>query len=190
MDLIDNAYFIKELAETNASSCTCSRLPPAAWLDGRTFPFPPDDRMGARVGIRLNSAEPGIIGSLPPFHPGPFCTRNGRSRTSSSTWATAAYEVIWSGGLSAVSAPANIRLEGKTMEEACERTNDARAIAWRAQICPCALEISGNALRRDMRKVVALKMVPTSHGGSTLVVGRQAARGSCPFRWEPFREGY
>ncbi len=100
-------------------------------------------------------------------------------------------EVYGLGGLSAVAAPGYIRLEGKDMAEALRRTEDARAICLgEHRFAPVPWDDNrGTPCGVDMRRVVALNTVPTSHGGSTRKVGGQGGAGSCPFPMEPFKKG-
>jgi hypothetical protein len=100
-------------------------------------------------------------------------------------------EVYGLGGLSAIAAPGYIRLEGMTIEEARRRTENARTICLgEHKFAPVPWDdFKGTPCCVDMRKVVALNVVPTSHGGSTRVAGGQGGAGSCPFPMEPFSKG-
>lgn len=100
-------------------------------------------------------------------------------------------EVYGLGGLSAIAGPSYIRLEGVTYEEAKRRTENARAICLgEHKFAPVPWDdFRGTPVAVDMRKVVALNIVPTSHGGSTRIVGGQGGAGSCPFPMEPFKKG-
>ena len=100
-------------------------------------------------------------------------------------------EVYGLGGLSAIAGPGYIRLEGATLDEAHRRTDNARAVCLgEHKFAPVPWDdFKGTPCGVDMRKVVALNIVPTSHGGSTRVVGGQGGAGSCPFPMEPFKKG-
>jgi hypothetical protein len=100
-------------------------------------------------------------------------------------------EVYGLGGLSAIAGPSYVRLTGATFEEAKRRTENARAVCLgehKYALVPWD-DFRGSPVGVDMRKVVALNVVPTSHGGSTLLAGGQGGAGYCDFPIEPFKQG-
>lgn len=100
-------------------------------------------------------------------------------------------EVYGLGGLSAIQGPAFVALSGHGLQEAKKRTNDARAICLgEHKFNPTPWDdMHGSPCGVDMRKVVALGIVPTSHGGATHIKGTQGLAGSCPFPMDCFRQG-
>lgn len=99
-------------------------------------------------------------------------------------------EVYGLGGMSAVSAPAYVRMTGGTMEDARERTNRARSVSLGEHSFNQVPwdEFRGSPVAIDVRKVVAKNTLPVSHGGSGLKTGGQAGAGSCELPLDCFKE--
>jgi hypothetical protein len=100
-------------------------------------------------------------------------------------------EVYGLGGMSAIAGPAYVRLTGASFEEAKRRTEAARAISLgEHKFAPIPWDgFRGFPVGVDMRKVVGLNILPTSHGGGTLKIGGQGTVGSTEFPMECFKKG-
>ena len=100
-------------------------------------------------------------------------------------------EIYGLGGLSAISGPAFVRLTGGSFADAKKRTEDARAICLgEHKFAPVPWDdYRGFPVGVDMRKVVATTILPTSHGGSTRLVGGQGGAGSILIPSECFKQG-
>ena len=100
-------------------------------------------------------------------------------------------EVYGLGGMSALAGPAYVLLTGSTYEEAKRRTQDARAVSiGEHKFAPIPWdENRGFPVGIDMRRVVGLNCVPTSHGGGTLKCGGQGTVGSAKLPMECFKKG-
>ena len=100
-------------------------------------------------------------------------------------------EVYGLGGMSAIAGPSYVRLTGATFAEAKRRTEAARAVSLgEHKFAPVPWDdFRGFPVGVDMRKVVGLNILPTSHGGSTLKVGGQGGAGFAEFPMECFRKG-
>lgn len=100
-------------------------------------------------------------------------------------------EVYGLGGLSAIAGPAFVRLTGGTFAEAKRRTEDARAVCLGEHMfAPVPWDdYRGFPVGVDMRKVVATNTTPTSHGGSTRLVGGQGGAGAAPIPMDCFKKG-
>ena len=99
-------------------------------------------------------------------------------------------EVYGLGGMSAIAGPAYVQLTGATFEDARRRTEDARAVSiGEHRFAPIPWDNGrGFPVGVDMRKVVALNILPTSHGGGTLKAGGQGTIGSVKLPMECFRQ--
>jgi hypothetical protein len=97
-------------------------------------------------------------------------------------------EVYGLGGMSAIAGPAYARLTGASFEEAKRRTENARTISLgEHKFAPIPWDgFRGFPVGVDMRKVVGLNILPTSHGGGTLKTGGQGTVGSAEFPMECF----
>jgi hypothetical protein len=97
-------------------------------------------------------------------------------------------EVYGLGGMSAIAGPAYVRLTGASFEEARRRTENARAVSLGEHtFAPIPWDgFRGFPVGVDMRKVVGLNILPTSHGGGTLKTGGQGTVGSAEFPMECF----
>lgn len=82
-------------------------------------------------------------------------------------------------------------MTGHDFSEAKRRTENARAVCLgEHKFAPIPWDdFRGFPVGVDMRKVVGLNIVPTSHGGGTLKAGGQGTAGSCDFPIECFKEG-
>lgn len=100
-------------------------------------------------------------------------------------------EVYGLGGISSIAGPSYVRLTGATFAEAKRRTEAARAVCLgEHKFAPIPWDdFRGFPVGVDMRKVVGLNVLPTSHGGSTLAVGGQGGVGSAEFPMECFKKG-
>ncbi|MBP1554555.1 MAG: DUF1116 domain-containing protein [Oscillospiraceae bacterium] len=100
-------------------------------------------------------------------------------------------EVYGLGGMSAIAGPGYVIQSGFTFEEAKRRTEDARAVSIAEhRFAPIPWdEGRGFPVGIDMRKVVALNILPTSHGGGTLKAGGQGTMGCAKLPMECFRQG-
>jgi hypothetical protein len=100
-------------------------------------------------------------------------------------------EVYGLGGMSAIAGPAYVRLTGASFEEAKRRTEAARAISLgEHKFAPIPWDsFRGFPVGVDMRKVVGLNILPTSHGGGTLKIGGQGSVGSAEFPIDSFKKG-
>ena len=100
-------------------------------------------------------------------------------------------EVYGLGGMSAIAGPSYVRLTGGSFEEAKRRTENARAISLgEHKFAPVPWDdFRGFPVGVDMRKVVGLNILPTSHGGSTLKAGGQGGAGFAEFPMECFKKG-
>lgn len=100
-------------------------------------------------------------------------------------------EVYGLGGMSAIAGPSYVRLTGASFEDAKRRTENARAIyLGEHKFAPIPWDdFRGFPVGVDMRRVVGLNILPTSHGGSTLKSGGQAGIGSVEFPMECFKKG-
>lgn len=99
-------------------------------------------------------------------------------------------EVYGLGGMSAIAGPAYVKLTGASFEEARQRTDNARAISLgEHKFAPIPWDdFRGFPVGVDMRKVVGLNILPTSHGGGTLKIGGQGTVGSALFPMECFKK--
>ncbi len=99
-------------------------------------------------------------------------------------------EVYGLGGMSAIAGPSYVRLTGGSFEEAKRRTEAARAVSLgEHKFAPVPWDdFRGFPVGVDMRKVVGLNILPTSHGGSTLKVGGQGGAGFAEFPMECFKK--
>lgn len=100
-------------------------------------------------------------------------------------------EVYGLGGISAIAGPGYVRLTGHDFNEAKRRTENARAVCLgEHKFAPIPWDdFRGFPVGIDMRKVVGLNILPTSHGGGTLKTGGQGTVGSCEFPIECFKKG-
>jgi hypothetical protein len=100
-------------------------------------------------------------------------------------------EVYGLGGMSAIAGPSYVRLTGASFGEAKRRTENARAVSLgEHKFAPIPWDdFRGLPVGVDMRKVVGLNILPTSHGGSTLKEGSQGGIGSVEFPMECFKKG-
>ncbi len=100
-------------------------------------------------------------------------------------------EIYGLGGLSAIAAPAFARLTGASIEDARKRTEDARAVCLgEHKWAPIPWDnYGGFPVGVDMRKVVATNILPTSHGGSTRLVGGQGGAGAVYIPLDCFKKG-
>ena len=100
-------------------------------------------------------------------------------------------EVYGLGGMSAIAGPAFVMLTGSTFEDARKRTENSRAVSvGEHRYAPIPWdENRGFPTGIDMRKVVGLNIVPTSHGGGCLKAGGQGTIGSAALPMECFRKG-
>jgi hypothetical protein len=100
-------------------------------------------------------------------------------------------EVYGLGGLSSIAGPSFARITGASFEEAKQRTENARAVCLGEHMyAPIPWDnYRGYPVGVDMRRVVALNIVPTSHGGSTHKNGGQGGIGSAEFPIECFKKG-
>lgn len=100
-------------------------------------------------------------------------------------------EVYGLGGISSIAGPSYVRLTGATFAEAKRRTEAARAVCLgEHKFAPIPWDdFRGFPVGVDMRKVVGLNVLPTSHGGSTLYKGGQGGVGSAELPMECFKKG-
>jgi hypothetical protein len=100
-------------------------------------------------------------------------------------------EVYGLGGFSAIASPAFVRLTGGSFSEAKRRTEDAREVSLgEHQFAPIPWDdYRGFPVGIDMRRVVALNITPTSHGGSAKLDGGQAGAGSVLVPMDCFKQG-
>jgi len=100
-------------------------------------------------------------------------------------------EVYGLGGISAIAGPAYVKMTGSTFQDARDRTEAARQICLGEHtFAPVPWDdFRGLPCGVDMRKVVGLGILPTSHGGGTLKEGGQGTIGSALFPMECFRKG-
>ncbi|MGI6004203.1 MAG: DUF1116 domain-containing protein [Christensenellales bacterium] len=99
-------------------------------------------------------------------------------------------EVYGLGGMSAIAGPAYVRLTGGSFEEAKRRTENARAVSLgEHKYAPIPWDdFRGFPVGVDMRRVVGLNILPTSHGGGTLKRGGQGTIGFTQFPMECFKK--
>lgn len=99
-------------------------------------------------------------------------------------------EVYGLGGMSAIAGPGYVRLTGGTLSDARDRTERARAISLgEHKFAPIPWDDNrGFPVGVDMRKVVGLNILPTSHGGGTLKTGGQGTAGFTAFPMECFKK--
>lgn len=100
-------------------------------------------------------------------------------------------EVYGLGGMSAIAGPGYVCLTGGTFEEAKRRTENARAVSLgEHKFAPVPWDGNrGLPVGIDMRKVVGLNTVPTSHGGGTMKTGGQGTMGYVEMPMECFKKG-
>ncbi|WRS26285.1 DUF1116 domain-containing protein [Oscillospiraceae bacterium MB08-C2-2] len=100
-------------------------------------------------------------------------------------------EIYGLGGISAVAGPSYVRLTGGSFAEAKRRTDNARQICLGEHMfAPIPWDdFRGFPVGIDMRRVVGLNILPTSHGGSTLIAGGQGGAGSSELPLECFKKG-
>lgn len=100
-------------------------------------------------------------------------------------------EVYGLGGMSAIAGPSYVRLTGATFKDAKQRTENARTVSLGEHtFAPIPWDdFRGFPVGIDMRKVVGLNILPTSHGGSTLKAGSQGGIGSVELPIECFKKG-
>ena len=100
-------------------------------------------------------------------------------------------EVYGLGGMSASAGPGYVVLTGSTFEDSLQRAADAR------QVCVAEHTFApipwdggrGFPVGVDMRKVVGLNILPTSHGGGTLKAGGQGTMGAARLPLDCFKQG-
>lgn len=100
-------------------------------------------------------------------------------------------EVYGLGGMSAIAGPGYVCLAGGTYADAKNRTEDARAVSIATHnFAPVPWdEGRGFPVGVDMRKVIGLNILPTSHGGGTLKVGGQGTMGFAKLPLDCFKQG-
>lgn len=100
-------------------------------------------------------------------------------------------ELYGLGGMSAIAGPGYVCMTGATFEDAKQRTEDARAVCLgEHKFAPIPWDDNrGFPVGVDMRRVVALNLVPTSHGGGTRRQGGQGTAGSAKMPMECFKKG-
>lgn len=100
-------------------------------------------------------------------------------------------EIYGLGGFSAITSPAFVRLTGGSFEDAKKRTEDAREVSLAEHMfAPIPWDdYRGIPVGIDMRKVVALNITPTSHGGSAKLDGGQAGAGAIFVPIDCFKQG-
>lgn len=100
-------------------------------------------------------------------------------------------EIYGLGGMSAIAGPGYVCLTGGTFADAKQRTEDARAVSLgehKFMAIPWD-DNKGIPVGIDMRKVIGLNILPTSHGGGTLRCGGQGTMGSAKLPMECFKKG-
>ena len=99
-------------------------------------------------------------------------------------------EVFGLGGMSAIAGPSYVKLTGSTFETARERTERARAVSLGEHMfAPLPWDDwRGFPVGVDARRVVALGVLPISHGGSALKTGGQAGAGAAELPMECFKK--
>lgn len=99
-------------------------------------------------------------------------------------------EVYGLGGMSAIAGPSYVKLTGSTFAVAKERTERARAVSLGEHMfAPIPWDdFRGSPVGIDARKVVALGVLPVSHGGSALKTGGQAGAGATELPMECFKK--
>lgn len=100
-------------------------------------------------------------------------------------------EIYGLGGMSAIAGPGYVCMTGATFQDAQRRTEDARAVSLGEHtFAPIPWDDNrGLPVGIDMRKVIGLNILPTSHGGGTLKEGGQGTAGSAPMPIECFKKG-
>jgi len=100
-------------------------------------------------------------------------------------------EIYGLGGMSAIAGPSYVCLTGATFADAKQRTDDARAVSLgehKFVTIPWD-DNKGLPVGIDMRKVIGLNILPTSHGGGTLRCGGQGTMGSVKLPMACFKKG-
>lgn len=100
-------------------------------------------------------------------------------------------EVYGLGGMSASAGPGYVVLTGSTFEDSLQRAADARQVCVAEHMfAPIPWDGGkGFPVGVDMRKVIGLNILPTSHGGGTLKSGGQGTMGSAKLPMDCFKQG-
>jgi len=93
--------------------------------------------------------------------------------------------------MSASAGPGYVVLTGSTFEDSLQRAADARQVCVAEHMfAPIPWDGGkGFPVGVDMRKVIGLNILPTSHGGGTLKSGGQGTMGSAKLPMDCFKQG-
>lgn len=100
-------------------------------------------------------------------------------------------EVYGLGGMSASAGPGYVVLTGSTFADSLQRAADARKVCVAEhRFAPIPWDGGqGFPVGVDVRKVVGLNILPTSHGGGTLKNGGQGTMGAAKLPMDCFKQG-